>query len=91
MAALLDSHGSTYCAELGIRIESNTPSALFRWRCASIVFGARISAELALRAARALSDHGWTTPQKMAESSCAERTRVLNRGGYARYDERATR
>jgi hypothetical protein len=43
--ALLDSHGRTYCEELGIAIERNTPTALFCWLCASLLFSARISAE----------------------------------------------
>ena len=69
VAALLDRHGRTYCEELGIRIETNTPSALFCWLCAALLFSARISAELALRAAKALIEEGWTTPRRMAEAS----------------------
>ena len=88
--ALLDSHGRTYCEELGIAIERNTPAALFCWLCASLLFSARISAELARRGARALIEEGWTTPQKMAAASWADRAQVLNGAGYARYDERTS-
>ena len=77
VAALLDRHGHTYCDELRIGIEKNTPSALFCWLCAALLFSARISAELAHRAARALIEHGWTTPRKMAEASWADRAAVL--------------
>jgi hypothetical protein len=91
IAALLDRHGRTYCSELGIAIERNTPSPLFRWLCASILFSARISANLAASAARALAEHGLTTPQRMADATWAERTRILNRAGYARYDESTSR
>jgi endonuclease III len=90
-AALLDRHGRTYCCELGIAIERNTPSPLFRWLCASILFSTRISAKLAMNAARALSEHGLTTPKKMAQAPWAERTKILNRSGYARYDESTSR
>jgi hypothetical protein len=89
--ALLDRYGRTYCDELGIAIERYTPWPLFQWLCASILFSARISAELARRAARALIEQGWTSPLRMAETSWAERTAVLNRAGYARYDERTSR
>jgi endonuclease III len=90
VAALLDCNGRTYCEELRIGIEKNTPSALFCWLCAALLFSARISAELAHRAARALIRHGWTTPRKMAEASWADRAAVLNQAGYARYDERTS-
>lgn len=90
VAALLDCHGRTYCEELRIGIEKNTPSALFCWLCAALLFSARISAELAHRAARALIEHGWTTPRRMAETSWADRATALNRAGYARYDERTS-
>ncbi|HYZ39018.1 MAG TPA: hypothetical protein VE687_00115 [Stellaceae bacterium] len=88
VAALLDRHGRSYCEELGIRLETNTPSALFRWLCAALLFSARISAGLAHRAAKALTEQGWTTPRKMVQASWSERAQVLNRAGYARYDER---
>lgn len=88
---LLDEHGRTYAAELGIKLESNTPSPLFRWCCASILFSARISADIALEAARALAKQGWTTAQRMADSTWEQRTKTLNQAGYARYDERTSR
>ena len=88
--ALLDRHGHTYCEELGIAIERNTPAALFRWLCGSLLFSARIRAELARRAALALIGEGWTTPRKLAAASWADRAQVLNRAGYARYDERTS-
>jgi hypothetical protein len=90
-AALLDRHGRTYCSALGIPIERNTPSPLFRWLCASILFSTRISADLAASAARALAEHELTTPQRMSEATWAERTKILNRSGYARYDESTSR
>lgn len=88
LAALLERHGRTYCDELGIPIEKGTPSPLFRWLCASLLFSARISAELAARAAGALADAGWTTPEKMAGATWKQRMKVLNESGYARFDER---
>ncbi|HZU91344.1 MAG TPA: hypothetical protein VE993_18980 [Stellaceae bacterium] len=90
-AVLLARHGRTYCGELHIPIEKNTPSALFRWLCAAVLFSHRISAELARRAAAALAAAGWTSPRRLAQASWEERVRVLNRAGYARYDESAAR
>lgn len=88
LAALLERHGRTYSDELGIDIEKGTPSPLFRWLCASLLFSARISAELAVQVAAALAERGWTTPQKMADASWKERVKTLNESGYARFDER---
>ncbi len=89
-AAVLERHGEMYSAELGVDLARNTPSPLFRWLCASLLMSARISGAI-MRAATALADHGWTTAQKMAESTWRQRVTVLNRAGYARYDESTSR
>ena len=86
--ALLERHGQTYAQELGIDVAKGTPSALFRLLVASILFSARIGAGQAVKAARALTDEGWTTAEKLAATSWRERGRVLNRHGYARYGTR---
>jgi hypothetical protein len=86
--ALLERHGQTYTQELGIDVAKGTPSVLFRLLVASILFSARIGAGQAAKAARSLTDEGWTTADKLAATSWRERVRVLNRHGYARYDER---
>jgi hypothetical protein len=87
VAALLAMHGRTYCDELAINIARNTPSVLFRWLCATLLFSARINASVAIAAARAITRRGWTSARKMAASTWEERTHVLNAAGYARYDE----
>jgi hypothetical protein len=89
--ALIERHGRTYAEELGIDLAKGTPSVLFRWLCASILLSARIRADIAMKAARALADQGWTTAQKMAASTWEQRTRTLNGAGYARYDESTSR
>jgi len=57
---------------------------------AALLFSARISSQLALRAAKSLSEEGWTTAEKMAAASWEARTKTLNEAGYARYDERTS-
>ena len=91
VAALLERHGQTYAQELEIRLERGTPSVLFRWLCASVLLSARISADAAMQAARALAEHGWTTAGKLAAATWEQRTRALNQAGYARYDESTSR
>lgn len=91
LESLLERKGTLFSEELGIDLGENTPLQLFRWLCAAILMSARISHETAIKAARALSEAGWTTAAKMAESSWEDRVRVLNRSGYAHYDESTAR
>jgi hypothetical protein len=90
VAALLDRHGRTYADELGIDLARGTPSPLFRWLCASMLYSARISAQLATAAARAMADEGWTTARHLQDSTWRRRVTVINHAGYARYDERTS-
>jgi len=91
LTVLLDRYGQTFCAELGIDIAKNTPSPLFKLLCASLLYSARIRADAATQALKALFAEGWTTPQKMADTTWEERVKVLNANGYARYDESTAR
>jgi hypothetical protein len=87
---LLEGYGTLWSQQMGFTLRDK-PAPLFRWLCGSLLLSARIGEDIAVRAARALADAGWTTPQKLADSTWANRTRVLNRSGYARYDERTSR
>lgn len=91
VADLLDRHGRTFAAELGIDLDSATPAALFQWLCAALLMSARISTDLAMAAARALIEAGWTTPEKMAEAGWQARVEALGGAGYARFDESTAR
>ena len=61
--ALLERHGRTYAEELGIQVAKGTPSVLFRLLVASILFGARIGAGQAVKAARALTREAGRLPR----------------------------
>ena len=87
---LLETHGRTYAHELGIDLEGGSPAALFQMLVAALLFSARINADLAVSAAKALTEAGWTTPERMADATWEQRTRTLNESGYARYDERTS-
>lgn len=84
---LLARHGRLYSQALGLDLRSGSASALFQWLCASLLLGGRIRAKAAEEAAQALLRQGWTTAEKLAATTWEERTRLLNRSGYARYDE----
>jgi endonuclease III len=82
--------GPSYAADAGIRLR-DTPAPLFQLLCLSLLLSARIRADIAVAAARALFAEGWRTPRKLVASSWKHRTKVLNESGYARYDERTAR
>ncbi|HTS78246.1 MAG TPA: hypothetical protein VMG40_18690 [Bryobacteraceae bacterium] len=87
---LLRRYGRTFGEDLGIDVESDEPSPLFRLLASVILFSTRISHTIALKSARILFDRGWTTAQKMAASTWDQRVRALDEGGYVRYDERTS-
>lgn len=89
--ALLRRYPKSPADRLRIDVSRNTPSPLYQWLLASLLFSTRISADKALSAADALFKQGWRTPGKMADVSWGERVKVLNRSGYARYDESTSR
>ncbi len=85
---LLDRHGETFAHELGVELSRNTPTPLFRLLCLALLTSAPVGANQAMRGCRALGKVGLTTPRKMADSRWEERVEVLNKNGYARYDEK---
>jgi len=87
--SLLDAQGRTYAQEAGIRLR-DTPAPLYQLAVLSMLLSARITADIALSAARELMRAGFTTPTKMEEASWQERVDALGRGHYRRYDERTS-
>lgn len=87
--ALLDRQERTYPAQAGIRLR-NTPAPLYQTLVLAILLSARIRADTAVAAARALFDAGLRDPRSMADASWQERVDALGKGGYRRYDERTS-
>ena len=85
--ALLERYGRTYAEEAGIRL-SDKPAPLYQLLVLATLLSARISSEIAVKAARELFAVGYTTPKAMQEASWQDRVDALGRGHYRRYDER---
>lgn len=83
---LLEEHGATYAAEAGIEL-ADKPAPLFRLLVLTMLSSTRISAEVAVAAARELFAAGWRTPERLLASTWQQRVDALGRGGYRRYDE----
>ena len=87
VTALLDRHGRTYAEEAGIRL-ADKPAPLYQLLVLTTLLSARISADVAVAAARELFRAGHRTPERMREASWQDRVDALGRGHYRRYDER---
>jgi hypothetical protein len=83
---LLHSDGRSYAAEAGIKLEDK-PAPLFQLLVLTMLFSTRISADIAVAAARELFDAGWRTSEKMRDATWQQRVDALGRAGYRRYDE----
>jgi hypothetical protein len=82
----LDRHGQTYAQEAGIRL-TDKPAPLFQLLTVSLLLSARISATVAVDAAKELFGAGYRTARAMREASWQARVDALGRGHYRRYDE----
>lgn len=84
---VLDRFGHTFAEETGIRL-ADRPAPLYQLLVLATLLSARISAGVAVAAARELFGAGYRTPQAMLEASWQDRVDALGRGHYRRYDER---
>jgi endonuclease III len=87
VAALLDRAGCTYAEEAGIRL-ADRPQPLYQLLVLATLLSARISADIAVAAARELFRAGYRSPKAMRAASWQDRVDALGRGHYRRYDER---
>lgn len=65
---------------------------MFLWFLASLLFGQRISEQIAARTFHAFVDHGLTSPEKILDAGWDYLVNpVMREGGYVRYDESKSR
>ena len=83
---LIDRAGRTYAQDAGITLK-NSPSPLFELLVLALLLSTRISADIAVAAARELFTAGYRTPEKMARADWQKLVDALGRGHYVRYDE----
>jgi endonuclease III len=74
----------TYSRELGLDLSK--PRDRFKWFLASLLFAKRISAETAKKTFFEFEREGLTTPEKISQAGWNRLVRVLDSGGYVRYD-----
>ena len=69
-----------------LEIDLSQYKGRFQWFFASILFGARISEKIACRTYSAFQTAGIDTPEKILSAGWNELVRILDKGGYVRYD-----
>jgi hypothetical protein len=75
---------SSYSEELGLDLSK--PNDRFLWFLASILFSNRISADIALKTIKRFEEEGLTTSDRILDAEWDRLVKVLDSGGYARYD-----
>lgn len=83
---LIKEFGNTYSSSLGIDLKSGREEEIFKWFLASILFGKRISAQTASKTYKEFESKGILTPEKILDTGWDGLVKVLDDGGYTRYD-----
>lgn len=84
--ALIADQGELFSEQVGAAIARDVPQQWFHWLLTAQLCSARIGAKQALKAAAALKDAGLHKVKAILDSDRQARIRVLNRNGYARFD-----
>ena len=84
--SLIKTYGTLYSETLGIDLESQKEQEIFKWFLASILFGRRISEKIAIKTYNEFVKHSVTTPDRILETGWDGLVRILDEGGYVRYD-----
>jgi len=83
---LISKLGGKFSKELGIDLSEGESTEVFKWFLASKLFGARISTNIAIKTYREFERCGVLSPEKILDTGWDGLVRILDDGGYARYD-----
>ncbi|MGA7749466.1 MAG: hypothetical protein WCA63_04905 [Gallionella sp.] len=85
-AELVRSHGGCYATVLGIDLAAVDSGERFKWFLAAMLYGTRISEQLATRTWHEFAARGVLAPQRMLDTGWDGLVAILDAGGYTRYD-----
>jgi endonuclease III len=83
---LLKNLGQKFSSSLNIDLSSADSKEVFKWFLASILFGARISETIAINTYRQFEKENVLSAQKIIDTGWDGLVRILDSGGYVRYD-----
>ena len=78
---VLTRYPGKYSARLGIDLDGRKPGELFRWFLASVLYGARISGEIAERTYHEFVSQEIDSPKKILDTGGDGLVKVLDQGG----------
>ena len=83
---LIDAVGGRFSRQLGIELSESDSEQIFKWFLASKLFGARISSNIAIKTYKEFERYNLTSPEKILETGWDGLVKILDDGGYVRYD-----
>jgi len=83
---LISQFGYLYSTELGINVKNKNEKEIFKWFLASILFGKRISENIAIKTYQEFEKAGILCPSEILKAGWDKLVQVLDAGGYVRYD-----
>ncbi len=86
IAALIQRLGGGFAKALEIRLAGAKEAEVFRWFLASFLYGARISETIATQTYRQFARCRVLTPQAIQDTGWDGLVKILDDGGYVRYD-----
>lgn len=84
--ALVSEFGGCYATELGIKLDDLDATEIFKWFVAAILYGTRISQNVATRTWQVFEHNAILTPESITHRGWDTLVAMLDQGGYARYD-----
>jgi hypothetical protein len=85
-AELVRSHGGSYATALGIHLFAADSGERFKWFLVAILYGTRITEQLATRTWHEFAARGVLAPQRIIDTGWDGLVAILDAGGYVRYD-----
>lgn len=85
-ARLVRELGGRYATALGIDLTGGRSPEVFKWFLAAILYGARISERIAAQTYREFARARVLSPRAILATGWDGLVRILDRGGYVRYD-----
>ncbi len=83
---LVENMGRRYSEVLGINLDNGDDGEIFKWFLAAVLFGAPITESSVLKTYRRFEERRVLTPIKIVEAGWDGLVKILDEGGYTRYD-----
>lgn len=78
--------GGSYARALGIKLTKTPQLEVYKWFIAAILYGPRITEDIATHTWHEFERNNMLTPQRMVDAGWNRLVELLDHGGYARYD-----